>query len=143
MNISFNYRNIKFRIKRSEKHKIWISGIIRGEGRVPDAIDFVFTCDDTVKGINKEFLGHDYYTDVIAFDYCEGKRVKGEVYISVERVRVNAGKFGVKFDDEIRRVISHAVLHLCGYDDASDDEAERMKEREDFWLIRWTDGDGL
>jgi len=140
LKIRFNYRNIKFRIRKSRQHKIWISDVINGEGRIADIVNFIFTTDEAVKEINIEFLQHDYYTDVIAFDYCEGKRVRGEIYISVERVRENSEKFGVLFADEIRRVMVHSLLHLCGYGDAGNDEVKMMKEREDFWLSQWENG---
>lgn len=140
MKIRFNYSDAGFRIRKSGLHKKWILELIRGEERVPDNISFVFTDDETVRGINSEFLEHNYYTDVIAFDYTTGKSLRGEIYISIQTVRENAAIFGCSVSQEVRRVMAHAVLHLCGYRDHSNEERKRMIEREDYWLKVWIDG---
>ena len=83
---------------------------------------------------NIQFLKHDTYTDIITFDYCEGDIISGDIFVSVERVTENANKFGVNFENELDRVIIHGVLHLAGYKDKSKEEANTMREKEDFYL---------
>jgi rRNA maturation RNase YbeY len=140
LKITFNYRNTSFRIRKSEGHKLWISDLVATEGRIVERIDFVFTDDNDLKDINQEFLHHNYYTDVIAFDYSEQNKVRGEVYISIERVNSNAQTFNVSFSEELRRVMAHAVLHLCGYSDDEPEEREEMRELENVWLNNWRNG---
>ncbi len=98
------------------------------------AADVIITSDDKLYEINREFLGRDYYTDIITFDYNNGKTVNGEIYISAERVRENAEKYGVKTDSEMKRVIFHGFLHLCGYDDRTAEEKKKMSEMEEMYL---------
>lgn len=97
-------------------------------------VDVVITGDDKVYEINREFLGHDYLTDIITFDYKKGNTVEGEIYISADRVRENASKFGVTAGAEMRRVIFHGFLHLCGYDDRTAGEKKMMREMEEMYL---------
>jgi len=94
----------------------------------------VMTNDGKVYEINSEFLGHDYYTDIITFNYNKGKTVNGEIYISVDRVRENADKYSVAFKSEIRRVVFHGFLHLCGYDDSTAEQKRKMAEMEEMYL---------
>ncbi|MDZ7633063.1 MAG: rRNA maturation RNase YbeY [Bacteroidales bacterium] len=96
--------------------------------------NLIITSDDKVYEINNEFLRHDYYTDIITFNYNSGKTVNAEIYISAERVRENAAKFGVTYDSEMKRVIFHGFLHLCGYDDSTAEEKKKMSEMEEMYL---------
>lgn len=111
-----------------------ISRIIADAGLRPGVCDVIFTDDEKLYEINREFLGHDYYTDIITFNYNEGKTVNGEIYISVDRVKDNAVNLSVKLKSEIRRVIFHGFLHLCGYDDTNPELKNRMTEREEMYL---------
>lgn len=140
MNITFYYGISGFRVRDAGLHKSWITRVIRGEERKIGKIDFIFTDDANLLGINREFLNHDYLTDVISFDYSGENGIVGEVYISIDRVKENAGIYGSSFSEELRRVMVHGALHLCGYNDGNESEAERMREREDHWLDMWSYG---
>lgn len=111
-----------------------INRIVSDAGMKGGLVDVIITGDDKVYEINNEFLGHDYYTDIITFDYNSGKTVNGEIYISADRVKENAGKFGVSAISEMKRVIFHGFLHLCGYDDRTAEEKRRMSEMEEMYL---------
>jgi len=134
LKVKFHYDIEKFRLRDSKLIKRIISRIVSDGGMRGGLADVIFTSDEKVYEINKEFLGHDYYTDIITFDYNSGKTVNGEIYISAERVRLNAEKFGVKYDSEMRRVIFHGLLHLCGYDDSTTEEKKKMAEMEEMYL---------
>jgi probable rRNA maturation factor len=102
-------------------------------------IDFVFCSDEDLLRINREFLAHDYYTDIISFDYSDNKNkvLHGEIYISVDRVTENASSMKVYFQEELHRVIFHGVLHFCGFRDKSKLDRRKMREMEDKWLKRY------
>lgn len=134
MKVNFRYDIEKFRLRDSKLIKKIISRIIREAGLRGGVADVIVTSDEKVYEINREFLGHDYLTDIITFNYNNGKRVNGEIYISAERVKVNAERFGVTFNSEIRRVIFHGFLHLCGYDDSTEGEKNKMSEMEEMYL---------
>jgi len=108
--------------------------IIADAGLKTGVCDVIFTDDEKLYEINREFLGHDYYTDIVTFNYNEGKTVNGEIYISVDRVKDNAVNLSVKLKSEIRRVIFHGFLHLCGYDDKTPELKNRMADREEMYL---------
>jgi len=134
LKVNFHYDIEKFRLRDSKLIKRIITRIVSDSGMRGGLADVIFTSDKKVYEINKEFLGHDYYTDIITFNYNNGKTVNGEIYISAERVRLNAGKFGVTYDSEMRRVILHGFLHLCGYDDSTTEEKKKMAEMEEMYL---------
>ncbi len=94
-------------------------------------IAIILCSDEYLLDINKKFLSHDYYTDIITFDYTEGKRISGELYISIDRVKENAKQLGVSFPNELHRVMIHGVLHLCGYKDKTRKDREMMRTKED------------
>lgn len=126
MNIRFFYDGINFRINRSGGKKIFLEKVITDEKKNPGDLVFVFTNDENILEMNKKFLGHDYYTDVISFDYSDESKVNGEIYVSIETVRRNAIEYKVNIDEEIMRVLIHGVLHLCGYRDTEIDEKKNM-----------------
>ena len=97
-------------------------------------LGITFGSDDYVLKLNQEYLDHDYYTDIITFDYVEQGIVSGDIVISIDRVRENAKEFGVSFTEELNRVIIHGVLHLLGYRDTSDEEKTKMREKENYHL---------
>jgi rRNA maturation RNase YbeY len=134
LKVRFHYDIEGFRLRDVSAVKKIISRIIADAGLKTGVCDVIFTADEKLYEINKEFLGHDYYTDIITFNYNEGKTVNGEIYISVDRVKDNAVNLSVKLKSEIRRVIFHGFLHLCGYDDTTPELKNRMSEREEMYL---------
>ncbi len=103
----------------------------------PDALSFIFTSNERLRLMNQEFLNHNYFTDVITFDYSEGNTISGDVFISIEQVKLNAERYGVSAEEEQRRVMIHGVLHLMGYGDASDEEKQIMRKKENEALNLW------
>ncbi|MCD8208597.1 MAG: rRNA maturation RNase YbeY [Bacteroidales bacterium] len=99
-------------------------------------VSIVFCSDAYLLNLNKKFLNHDFFTDIITFDYCEGDVLSGDILISVDSVRANAVEYGVSFEEELARVMVHGVLHLVGYDDHSDEEVRVMRAKEDFYLAK-------
>lgn len=97
-------------------------------------ISIILLSDEELLKINIDYLQHDYYTDIITFDYSEGCKISGELYISVDRVKENAQKYGYRFEEELKRVIIHGILHLCGYKDKSKKEQHEMRKKEDYYL---------
>ena len=114
-----------------KKLKSWIKKIIHNEGHSCGQLFYFLCSDEHLLNINKEFLNHDTYTDIITFDYSEKKAISGEIFISVDRVRENARKFKQPFPEELRRIIIHGVLHLCGYKDKTAKDKKVMRSKED------------
>jgi len=134
MPIIFNNQNTSFKLKNVSKIKSWIKTSIEKEKRKLGNINFVFTTDKDLLKLNQQFLKHDTLTDIITFDYCEGKIIHSDIMISVERVEENAKKLNIDFNQEIKRVMIHGVLHLCGYKDKSKADKELMRKRENLAL---------
>jgi probable rRNA maturation factor len=132
--ITFQKQEVQFRLQGIIRLKKWISAVVTKEKKECGNLSFVFMDDQTLLSHNQQFLGHDTYTDIITFDYREGKQVNGDILISVERVRENAGKFDVAFDTELRRVMIHGVLHLCGYKDKKKEDQVVMRKKENAAL---------
>ena len=97
-------------------------------------ISIIFCSDNYILDVNIRYLHHDYFTDVITFDYCEGDRLSGDLFISIDSVRENAIEFGTEFDEELHRVIVHGLLHLIGYDDHTQEDQKVMRGKEDYYL---------
>lgn len=128
--ISFNYEN-DFILDNEEIYSIWISNVILSENKKEGDINYVFCNDDFLVNINQQYLNHDTYTDIISFDYSIGNELHGDIFISTERVLDNANEYNVSFNDELLRVMSHGVLHYCGYKDKSDSDELIMRSKED------------
>ena len=128
--ISFNYE-MEFELQNEALYTDWISRVIASENKKEGEINYIFCDDDFILDINQKYLDHDYYTDIISFDYSVGNELHGDIFISVDRVRENAEDFNVSFDDELRRVIIHGVLHYCGYKDKSEEDERMMRVKED------------
>jgi rRNA maturation RNase YbeY len=128
--INWHYEEVLFRLESEEGYANWVERIIKFEGSRLGEITYIFCTDDYLLGLNKEFLNHDEYTDIITFDYCEGKEINGDIFISVERVKENAEQYESGFPDEVKRVMAHGVLHLLGYGDKSDDDIILMRAKE-------------
>ena len=137
MAVSFQNQSITFNLSEKLKIKSWIKQIVESEKKQLGQINFVFTSDEELLKTNIEFLAHDTFTDIITFDYCEGKIINGDIIISVERVKANSEKFKTGFNEELKRVIIHGVLHLCGYKDKSKNDAELMRKKENAALKKF------
>ena len=116
---------------REAEVSAWIRQVAKSYEKVVGDVNYIFVDDETMLDINRRFIGHDYYTDHIGFDYSKDDSLSGDIYISVDTVKSNADLFGATFDEELRRVIIHGLLHLCGLRDKTDKERELMKQAED------------
>jgi probable rRNA maturation factor len=128
--IDFNYET-EFILENEEAIANWISNVIVSEKKKVGEINYIFCDDEHLHKINVEHLGHDTLTDIISFDYTVGNEISGDVFVSVERVKDNAIDFNVPFDEELRRVLVHGVLHYCGYKDKSEADELLMRSKED------------
>lgn len=131
--ISFDTEN-KFNLNAPATVNSWLNDVIQKENHQLGELAYIFCSDSYLHDINKKFLNHDTLTDIITFDYVEDNIINGEIYISTERVKENALDFDVSFDNELRRVMVHGVLHLCGHKDESDDQKGMMRKLEDKYL---------
>ena len=128
--ISFNYET-DFELENEAQYEEWISRIIESEGFDQGEINYIFCDDEYLHKINVEYLDHDTLTDIISFDYTVGNLIQGDIFVSVERVKDNANDFNVSFEEELKRVLSHGVLHYCGYKDKSLKDEALMRSKED------------
>jgi rRNA maturation RNase YbeY len=128
--ISFNYEN-DFELNNEEQFSNWISSVIVSEDKKEGEINYIFCDDEYLLGLNEQYLNHDTLTDIISFDYSVGKELHGDIFISTERVLENAAEFKVTFEEELKRVMVHGVLHYCGYKDKSDEDEKLMRSKED------------
>ena len=111
----------------------WLEQLIVTENKKPGKITYIFCDDDYLLKVNQDFLNHDYYTDIITFDYVKGKTISADIFVSLPRISENAS-LSKDFDSELHRVLAHGILHLCGYKDKTDDEITEMRSKEDFYL---------
>lgn len=109
----------------------WIVGVAAAHGKILGPVTYIFCDDEKILSVNREFLSHDYYTDIITFDYTRGRRISGDLFISLDTVRSNAELVGATYDRELHRVIIHGILHLCGINDKGPGEREIMETHED------------
>lgn len=133
--ITFTKHDISLDLPRETELASWISTTIDQEGYDLDRVDFIFCSDEFLHQINVSYLDHDEYTDIITFP-LEDNPIVGEIYISIDRVRENSTSFGTSFENELHRVIIHGVLHLCGYDDHEDEDAEDIRRKEEIYLMQ-------
>ena len=135
MKISFNFL-ATVNLPHRQKLKSFIASIFKKEKKKLSRLTFVFCPDDYLLEINKTYLGHDYFTDIISFNLSDpgSENIDGEIYISVDTIKDNAKRFNASISKELHRVIFHGILHLCGYDDKSAKEKEIMTLKEDYWL---------
>ena len=127
--ISFNYES-DFILEQEPVYASWIETIILSENKTLGEISYVFCDDDYLHAINMQYLNHDTLTDIISFDYTEGDVISGDIFVSIERVKDNAIDFKVSFEEELKRVLAHGVLHYCGYKDKTNTDATLMRTKE-------------
>jgi rRNA maturation RNase YbeY len=121
-------------ISISEKTNEWIASIIVSEEKRMGTINYIFCDDAYLLKVNQDYLQHDYYTDIITFDYVKGKTISSDIFISLQRVLDNAQLHQKDFENELYRVLAHGILHLCGYKDKTEEEIKIMREKEDYYL---------
>lgn len=119
-----------FNLKNKLKIKAWIKALIENKGFKQGDISYIFCSDERILEVNKQFLNHDFYTDIITFDYVENEKLNGDIFISIDRVEDNSKEFKTSFEDELLRVLSHGVLHLMGYKDHNPKDEKIMREQE-------------
>lgn len=134
--INFISEDRKFSFKKTDL-KRFIKELVLAENGMPGDISIVLCSDEHLLQINKSYLDHDYFTDIITFDYSEGKNISGDLMLSIDRIRDNAAENGVDALHEFHRVVFHGVLHLCGYKDKSAKDQEVMRSKEDFYLQKF------
>ena len=125
-----------FQLKDEESITKWLKNIINIENKELGVINYIFCEDQHLLKKNQDYLQHDAFTDIITFDYTEERRLSADIFISIERVKENAITFAVPFETELRRVIIHGALHLMGYKDKSEEDAEIMRSKENFYLSK-------
>ncbi|PQJ21824.1 rRNA maturation RNase YbeY [Tenacibaculum sp. SG-28] len=131
--INFNFET-QFQLKDSQKTSDWIASCIHKNDFTYSEINYIFCDDKYLHKINMEYLQHDTLTDIISFDYTMGKEISGDIFISIERVEENAKIYQVSFQEEFHRVLIHGILHYMGYKDKSEEEKEKMREKENDCL---------
>lgn len=132
--ITYHFEQTKFVFRQKTLTSKWLRLVAESEIRRIGDISIIFCSDNYILDINRRYLGHDYFTDIITFDYCEGDRLSGDLFISVDSVRENSVEYGTEFSDELNRVIVHGILHLIGYDDHTDEDVKMMRSKEDYYL---------
>ena len=132
--VSYFKEDTNFDFKEKRRTNRWLKLVAESEIRRLGDISIIFCSDNFILDINIKYLQHDYFTDIITFDYCEGDTVSGDLFISVDSVRENASFYGVEFADELNRVIVHGILHLIGYDDHSEEDIREMRDKENYYL---------
>ena len=128
--ITYNTDGVSMPAIRRRETTAWIRRVAATYGRRVGEVGYMFVNDERILQVNNEYLGHDYYTDIITFDYCEGDTLNGDLVISLDTVRTNAEKFDKDYDEELHRVIIHGILHLCGINDKGPGEREIMEAAE-------------
>ena len=132
--ISYYFEDTDFVFKGKTRNNKWLRLVAESEIRRIGQISIIFCSDNYILDVNQQYLNHDYFTDIITFDYCEGDKLSGDLFISVDSVAENALEYGTDFSDELNRVIVHGVLHLIGYDDHDEDDIAQMRSKEDYYL---------
>lgn len=129
--ISYNTVNVKMPAIRRRDTSAWVKAVAASYGKKVGEIAYIFVDDEEILRVNREYLQHDYYTDIITFDYTEGDTISGDLFISLDTVRTNAEQFDKPYAEELHRVIIHGILHLCGINDKGPGEREIMEHAED------------
>lgn len=133
--IFFYDEDVVTNLKQKRLLKSWIKSVANSYGFLVGDISYIFCSDSYILDVNRKYLNHDYYTDIITFDYSEGQKISGDLFISVETVKSNSELFKTNFIDEFHRVIIHGILHLCGLKDKCTEDEKKMREAEDSALF--------
>lgn len=137
MSISFHKEEIEFDLPDEDKLSEWLNHIATKEGKQISLLCYIFCSDDYLLEINRTYLNHDYYTDIITFPYKQGHEIESDVFISVDTVRSNAIEYDTTFEQELLRVVVHGLLHMIGYGDKSEQDQEKMSAKENACLALW------
>lgn len=129
--ITYNTDGVKMPSIKKRENTAWVKVVAASYGKRVGEIAYIFVDDEKILEVNRQYLGHDYYTDIITFDYCEGDVISGDLFISLDTVRTNAEQVGATYEEELHRVIIHGILHLCGINDKGPGEREIMEAAED------------
>ena len=132
--VSYYFEDTDFKLKARTKIKMWLKLVAESEVFTLGNVSVIFCSDNYILDINQRFLQHDYFTDIITFDYSEDGKISGDLFISIDSVRENSFEYGTDFEDELHRVIVHGVLHLIGYDDHTDEDIKMMRAKENYYL---------
>lgn len=132
--ISYYTEDISFQFKEKRLTSRWLKFVAESETKRLGDIAVIFCSDHYILDVNMKYLQHDYFTDIITFDYCEGNVLSGDLFISIDSVRENAAFYGSEFADELNRVIVHGLLHLIGYDDHTEEDIAQMRAKENYYL---------
>lgn len=132
--ITYHFEDTSFVFKGKARNNKWLKLVSESEIRRVGDINIIFCSDNYILDINQKYLQHDYFTDIITFDYCEGDKLSGDLFISIDTVSANAEEYGEGFERELARVMVHGVLHLIGYDDHSKQDQKTMREKENYYL---------
>jgi len=135
--ITFHSEDTDFYIQQEDAYRNWLTAIAVDESAEIINLAYIFCSDEYLRGINKEYLQHDYYTDIITFPYKQGSEVESDIFISIDRVQDNAKQHNVDQHQELLRVMSHGLLHLCGYGDKTEQEIKTMRLKEDASIALW------
>lgn len=132
--ILYYYEDVDFVFKSKTLNNRWLRLVAESEIKRIGDISIIFCSDNYILDINQKYLQHDYFTDIITFDYCEGDKLSGDLFISIDSVKENAMEYGSEFSDELNRVIVHGILHLIGYDDHTEEDIAMMRKKENYYL---------
>ena len=141
--IAFYAEETQLPAVRQEAVREWVRTVARSYGKKVGDISYIFCSDEKILAVNREFLQHDYYTDIITFDYTSGEKIAGDLFISLDTVRTNAEKFGQPYNEELHRTIIHGILHLCGINDKGPGEREIMEANENAALAMLKDNSAI
>ncbi len=133
--IQFFYESLPETV--SKNYIPWLENLIIEENKKVGEINYIFCDDAYILKVNQDYLQHDYYTDIITFDNVRGKTINGEIFVSLQRISDNASTLSKNHEEELRRVLAHGILHLCGYKDKTEEEIFEMRSKEDFYLKRF------
>ena len=138
MAVSYYAEEIKLPAIKKRETTAWIRSVAAVYGKKVGDVSYIFCSDEKILAVNKEYLQHDYYTDIISFDYTEGQVISGDLFMSLDTVKSNAEQFNVDYNEELHRIIIHGILHLCGINDKAPGEREVMTQKENEALLLLT-----